>query len=324
MTCRITDTEHFTIDASYREAAHTHSTMLAVPNDRDIKDPHILKLQKEVVKGMFHTCEWAIIYCKEDGLCYRTNGKHTSTMFADETFVWEGDIVITYVTWECDTKVELAKIYACYDRNWVKRTDSEINSGFTANVSTLHKANRKTIDDCVRGLACAKFGIGYLGHLDQEGRAEGLVSESVFCGFVRGLMEAKMVPAAKTFKRYSIIAAMYQTFQEDPIGASIFWEKVFFGSGKIRTPDRRLNTFIISTKTTDIKEETILKQNEAIINTCLREWDAWWAQYSRGMAKAGKAKRAVAYKLREARANYTKPKPEASVTRSRVTMKAKK
>ena len=303
MTCKIVKTEYFTIDIDDRTHAIDHVGMLTVEVDKKLSEKRLAKLRKIIGKGMFHTTEWGVVYCLEDGRWYRVNGKHTSILLADPTFTWDPkkvEIVITYVSWQCDTKEEVAEIYASYDQAFSNRSYGDINKAYAANVVTLKGAAGRTINACVSGISSAKFGMNYHSQLDQEERAAGLSLEHVFCGFVRSLMEMQPVPMPTMFKRYGIVTAIYQTYQEDPVGAGIFWEKVFKGSGS-KTPDRRLNTFIITTKTAAIAATNVRLKNEIITQKCLKEWDAWWGKYSKGKSKTIKTLRARAFKLRAAR-----------------------
>ncbi len=218
--------------------------------------------------------------CKFDGTVRRVNGQHTSRIFSDPSFQY-GQCTINYTTWECDTEVDLALVNAKYDRPANNRGPREVYSAFSGAVPTLKGATKATINLCVQGIACAKYGKRFTVNRTIDEKALGLVGQDDFCGFARGLLEARRIPQMAMFRRYAIVTAMYKTFTEDPVAALEFWTAVMSASGQTnKMPDRRLNTWIITNKNKSIQAANGRDRSEVIEHTCLRYWQTWYKSYN--------------------------------------------
>lgn len=279
MSYHVIENRSFIVD---HKIAAAHLAMTPVVVDCKVKPKKLADLREHILAGTFHSCEWGIITCKEDGSTERVNGKHTALLFSDPTLQY-GDIKITCTYWECDTRREKALIFATYDRKINIRSLSDNNKAVAADVPSLDKAAGATIDKCVSGIASAKYGPVYHMHRTADQRAQELHQYNDYCAFVRENFESKEVDRStrEKFRQYSVFAAMWLHFHEDEKAARIFWGLVFRGDGKVVSKARKLNTHIITKPLSVLKGASSNERSETRVQTCLHLYDSWWKEYSK-------------------------------------------
>ncbi len=309
MAYRTLSNKHFNVTL---EIAAAHLALTPVGFDCKLKPKKLADLRERVLADHFHHCGWGVIKCKEDGRTYRVNGKTTSTLFSDPTLIQEYhrkygkeiDIEIACTTWECDTLLDMSAAYAEYDRKTNTRSASDNNRAVAAYVPSLHKAASKLINTCVSAISFGKFSVKYDRLATPEERAQELPRNDDYCTFVRENYESKdVLPLTrKMFRKYGIFGAMWLTFKEDKDAAQIFWGRVFRGDGTIKTLERKLNTYLITTPLKAVKGDNGFERSETLLQKCLRVSDTCWKEYSKDYTPAKREKVLAKRKqLREAR-----------------------
>ncbi len=278
MSYKITKTQTFSVTP---EKAAAHLALTPVGVDCKVRPKKMADLRSHIIAGTFHSCEWGIIYCLEDGLSYRVNGKNTSTLFSDPSLVY-GDIRISCTFWECDTLLEMSRIYATYDRKLTTRLASDNYKAVAAYVPSLKKAVVSLIGPCVTGISCGKYGPSYDKKVSVEERAQELPLNDDYCAFVREIYDSKEVTSLvkEKFRKGSIFASMWLCFKEDREAAKVFWGRVFRGDGNMSTKERGLNTYILTTPLKAVKGDSGTERTENQMKKCLRVYDAWWKENS--------------------------------------------
>jgi hypothetical protein len=293
--------------------AAAHLALTPVGVDCKLKPKKMADLRKHILNKSFHSSEWGIIKCKEDGGTHRVNGKTTSTLFSDprvwaeylEKYGEDIKVKIVCTTWECDTLREMSKIFATYDRKITVRSPSDNNKAAASYVVSLATASKTTIDKCVSGIATAQLGHMYHLHRSAEERAQELFNHDEYCAFIREHYESKEVDSSirEKFRQYGIFGAMWLCFNEDKKAARIFWGLVFKGEGPAKSRARKLHTHIITKPLTVLRGNSSNERTESRLQECLRQFDKWsqeegYKDYPLARRKKILAKRT---QLREAR-----------------------
>lgn len=254
--------------------ARTFAEMERLPHDRDFKTAKIGRLAAVMKTEEFRGCEWARCYCRETGLTYRVNGKHTSTTAAGLNGEFRPFPVLVS-DYEADTLEDVARLYATFDTQDSTRNSGDINQALAASHPTLAALGRKIISLAVTGLAYAKWGTAAHGHPSLE-RAALMLANLDFCKWVQEIM----VGDCKCIRRGPVVAAMVRTFAKSQTASKEFWAAVRDGSGPHQDcPDRKLQKYLLGISVNlgsgaIPKGKTIVSFRE-VFARCIHAWNAF-------------------------------------------------
>lgn len=245
--------------------------------DRDLK-PHIVShIANEVDHKRFRVAAFASVLCKEDGLEYRVNGKHTSHVLSQMNGTFPEDLDAFVERFEADTRQDVPPIYATYDNPLNNRSTIDICQGFAAANQELLSVPRRILGVCSAGMSFAIWGDDLYAHKREE-RAKLLLDAPEFVLFAREILKG----ARKNIQhvnRSPVAAAMFLTWQKSRKAAGEFWELVRDGSGPDHTSgDRKLFKHLLATAVGRGRGKDKTKQQEdhrAMFVRCIHGWNAW-------------------------------------------------
>lgn len=254
--------------------ANLYAEMQACPNDRPIRKAITTAIASAVNAGDFRSCSWASCFCKETGVEYRINGKHTSNVFAS----MNGTLPTVYVTierYEADNLEDVAKLYATFDTRVSARTARDIYLAFAASDNRLATLPSSIIGLAATGLSFARWENGsQVGHPPEE-RAGLLLDHPEFALFLHDILKGD----CRHIKRGPVAAAMSITFEKCKSASSDFWSLVRDESGpRNDTPDRVLAKYL---RKKSINVGGGAKSSKDSVSTrevfvkCIHAWNAW-------------------------------------------------
>ena len=254
------------------EEAKKYRDMTPCPGDRALNRNRVNKLRRQVAEGKFHGGEWAVCLCKQTGLWYRVNGKHTATVLADLDRVPDG-VTVTLKQFEADTLADLAILYSTYDTS--SRNNYDLNRAFQANHEVLAPLSPKIVNLSISGLSWHFYESMHATKNPQE-KAELLYQHADFAVWANRFRDQR---GCFHLLRVPVFAAMARTWLKDSKAADRFWDLVRYESGPVFTsPDRKLAAWLKSIYLR-VDRWTKAKQRPAedkeIMVKCLHAWNAW-------------------------------------------------
>lgn len=262
------------------ELAVSFRDMKPCPGDRPLNTARLKAIRIEVADRMFSSCVWAYAKCKEDGECYRVNGKHTSTEFSDN--LPDYPVEITVEVWECDRLQDVKNLYATFDSREAARTQSDVNAAIACGEAGLEDIDLKTLNVLVGGVWFRNHrGAKPGGHTARE-RSECIRTEKPFFKWFKGMQEGKgaFVECRKKFLRVPVVAAMYETWSFQPQLATEFWSLVRDETGASPDQaDRTLGRFLDTAYLRSEKNKYAASANaREVYAKCIQAFNAWKRQ----------------------------------------------
>lgn len=257
-----------------KNLAETFASMTPAPGDRVLSESRITKYISLVNAGRFRKdSDWCRCHCKETGLTYRTNGKHTSTMFTRIDIPTGQEVTIK--DYEADSLEGVAELYATHDAKENARTSSNIYVNYAKSFPELHDVKAKAINLTISGLSFHLW-------LEQYGmkpaieRATLLHDQTSFCLFLNDLLQGDN---SKPLRKLSVAAAMFGCFKKSQKSCQEFWTAVRDETGPTPDlPDRKLGRFLVecSVRSSGINpvSRKIITQKELYVK-CIHGWNAW-------------------------------------------------
>lgn len=270
-----------------RKLATEYALMQPAPGDRPLSERRN-DLYKAFIKAkQFRSPEWAEAYCKETGLTYRVNGKHTSGVMSGWNTDEDGpypDLYATIAKYECDTLGDVAELYATFDSKHTTRSTTDINWMFASAVPELATISKWTIDRIVSGINFHPTKSTYAEKTAAQ-RAEVLLTETEFCVWMHEkLLEsatAEGTAKRKMLMRSSVANAIYLTYKVNKADALEFWLAVRDETDP--TPDmvtRKLARYLRTAtlyrmRVTTAREAKPVADIREMGAKCITAWNAW-------------------------------------------------
>jgi hypothetical protein len=262
-----------------KDVARAFRDMDGVPSDRNLSVQRIEAYRKIAKANMFRPLQWATAVCSETSGVYRVNGKHTSTLFAEEGVEIPDGLVAVIEHFKCDTMEDLAKLYSTYDSRGMVRTTNDINKSFAAVDEDLEQIPVSIVSLCVTAIAYTKHGASYTQKPAAE-RAE-VLFDPQNKQFVRWVSEMVTGLDSRHIKRSPVVSAMYDTWRRSHRAATDFWKAVRDHSGESPSlPDRKLGKYLL-TRTVNTGNGgrknmggSACAPREMYVK-CLHAWNAW-------------------------------------------------
>ncbi len=226
-----------------RKLAEMISNMERCPHDRELQVSRLEHIKRTLAEKRFRSPEWATAFCKETGMQYRVNGKHTSTVLAAEKEIPSVKVIIT--DYECETLKDVADLYATFDVRFSVRTAGDIYLVYGHSVPELRDLNSKCLKIAVTGMAYATWEDQQMRHPIEE-RAELLLNHPEFVIWNNSLISSSW-KETRCIQRASVTAAMFLTFNKNRLDADVFWREVAEGTNpKNNSPSRILQKYLLS------------------------------------------------------------------------------
>lgn len=261
-----------------RKHAEELANMEGCPQDRAIKPFLLAHLNSQLIEGQFRPPSWAIINCKEDGKVYRVNGKHSSTVLALANGHFPKSLPHDFEEYDGDTREDVAKLYATFDRRESARHTGDINRVYAAANPKLVGVPGSIVNLAVTGIGTATWANYYSVKVDA--RAAKLLEFPDFVLWLQKILQPDQdgVKSVKHIRRGPVVGAMFATWGKSRVAAAEFWRLVREGCGEDhRTADRKLNAYLLSTSlssSTGGGRATGVASREMYVK-CLHAWNAW-------------------------------------------------
>lgn len=262
------------------------SEMPSVPRDRPLSDRRLKVYGKLLDAGLFRPVSWASARCLEDGMTYRVNGKHTSTMLSRLDDLPEFYVVVEeYV---CDTLEDVAQLYSTFDSGEQSRSARDIYKSFAGTVPALAKVPDNYIYSAIIGIAYADMGNEMYAKSSPAERAEMLLDNVDFVAWSFGIIAATPTIAETGISvsshkknqhllRRAVSAAMYKTYKSSVRHATEFWQMVRDENGPSpKSPDRKLARYLLTAGSGTVRRmaQTSAGTREIFVK-CIHAWNAW-------------------------------------------------
>lgn len=251
--------------------------MPAWDGDRDLKHRITRTIAQLVRSNDFRVASFASAYCKEDGKEYRVNGKHTSHVLAEMNGDFPKDLYANVERHECDTREDVAKLYATYDNPAHNRSNIDIYQAFAAAHPDLIGTPKMILSVCASGIAYSIWEDAIYQHQREE-RAGLLVASPEFVVSCAALLKGTK-KAVGHVRRSPVVAAMFRTFSKSRKQSEEFWSLVRDGSGpKHTSPDRKLYAHLMQTSVgrgRGADKDKVQEQHREMYVKCIHAWNAW-------------------------------------------------
>jgi len=264
-----------------QEVATEWSQMLAAGVDRDKDAVRLETHEDNVATGMLRAVEWARVLCRETGLIYRLNGKHTSTALSKCSTKGRKRVYATVQDYECDTMQDVAALYGTFDSTVSVRKFNDINRMYASIIPELCSLDGKTVDLLVSGLytyvstyKCEPEGLENLTLCTRDAprRAQLLQHFVPFCLWCVDILNSTK---ARFLRRAPVVAAMFGSYKVDANRATKFWTEVREESGAPATVTTRQLAKWLGVTVIKSKNGGKSKKPREFLFCCISAWNAW-------------------------------------------------
>lgn len=257
--------------------------MEALPRDRPLSSRRLMIYQRILANGEFRPVTWASAFCKEMGVTYRVNGKHTSTLLhgvLDDL----PEFFVTVERYECPTMEDVAKLYSTFDSNIGIRNASDIVLSFASTVKEFNQDSnpiaKKTLLLSVTAAAFAEWGLNYHSEKTVVERAELILDNVDFTLWLDEILWPKIKGRkqkdAAHIWRAPVAAAMYATWHKARGDSTQFWQAVRDESDELGSVTRVLAKWLdrSACRTAMQSKKPIVAFREMYVR-CMQHWNAW-------------------------------------------------
>lgn len=260
-----------------RKLAAEFAALPAINRDRPLSQLRLQRHRQALDHGQFRNPEWATALCKEDGVEYRVNGRHTSTLLSDPDVEIPADLKAIVTHYECDTHADVAALWATFDSKNSTRTARDIYNTFAGSEPELDELNTQHINIIAAGLGlAADSDKGNNPRISAEDKGEMLLRYKDFVLWASSLLSPQR--ESRLLARAPVIGAMFDSWAKSQTDARKFWHLVKSGEGvPATTPDRRLQKFLLETSIAVGKSARNLRassQKEVYVR-CIHAWNSF-------------------------------------------------
>lgn len=251
------------------ELAHEFASMTKIDNDRELSESRMESHKKKVATGEFYTPRWSKCYCKENGITYRVDGKHSSTLFTQIPI--PSGMTVTILEFEAETKIDVAVLYTQFDTPESVKTKSDTLKAITSFNELINSLPVKFKNDISKAFELAINPTKGKCSNNIRERALGMLEPEKLT-FIEWLYNNLYIgySGAKHIWRSPVMAVMYLNYQKDPQDTLEFWGRVRDENGDKPTwVCRQLAKWLTTTSlnnTPDIYREFYVR--------CMQAWNA--------------------------------------------------
>lgn len=259
------------------ELAAKFRDMERFPRDRELKGYLKESIRQAVLNGEFRGSEWASAFCRDTGLEYRINGKHTSHVFCE---LFESGHVLECTQlirrYICDTVEDASRLYATFDSPQSARTKQDIVKAFAVSCPALADLPIKELSLITAGLAYNHWELqAYIKKPVEQ--CSLLLQHADFAVWAAGIL-GERAKNSKHIHRRSVVAAMARTWLKCHAAANDFWPKVRDDcDDPSKSPIRWLYRWLV-VHTIGAGNRIPGKQksgDKEMFVRCLQAWNAW-------------------------------------------------
>lgn len=251
--------------------------MPGAPGDRGFRESRRDKIASAITERTFRVGNFASVHCKQNGITYRANGKHTSRVITELNGKTPDDLEILVERYEADTLQDVAQLYATFDQPWSVRNTCDINRAFAGAIEDLHGVPSRIINLAVTGIAIVESNCNAYS-TPVEVRAAALNENAEFVLWLNDMI-GKSTKESSYLRRSAVVAAMYATWRKAKKAATQFWTLVLNATGPEKTsPDRVLNFYLVTHVLRNSKDSKPVGNAEtprSMFCRCIHAWNAW-------------------------------------------------
>ena len=226
-----------------RELAQHFLDMPSVKGERKIKPKRLEALANEIGHGFLREWDWAVCLCHENGLTFRINGQHSSTLITQGRVPDDNPACIKH--FEAETIENLNDLWSIVDSKISSRDKREVLNAIIMEDPDLERLRDDPLLLNIHGaLSLVEFGSGHT-ETDRE-TARAIHKHKDFILWCFNIMEGETLygkpkPFPKPFRKNGVQYAMFITYNWNPDLARIFWREVVTGRGEPDTGSRLLH-----------------------------------------------------------------------------------
>lgn len=285
--------------------AEEFSSMRASTGECIVNADYLPQLAELFKRGPFHAPTWASVTCEADGITYRGDGKHSSTVFVAGLCPFEGKSA-RVIRATCHTLAEVGEFYNQFNQPESSRSSQEINQSIVAYIPELAVMPKSFIDLTVNAIDMSIRGSAYDEKeckVSKLHKARRLVTETPFVTFLYAIHNSPYrLTTISHIKTRAVMAFAHGIYHENEALAGEFLRLVRDGSNPDHmSPDRSLYEYLKSVS--KVKKNKV--RDVDIIARCNRDWEGFKKIKLGDIAKSSQPK----YKIRGRRGR----KPKAVV-----------
>lgn len=167
-----------------------------------------------------------------DGVLYRVNGQHTSTLLTDRPELIDPAMRVVCIHYKCKDFTEAGMLYASIDSRMMTRTTADVNRSLCGGHPQLDRVSDALINVCSSGLRMSTRAL-----LDHKNLTVVDAGELLFqnIDFIVNFSRELLPSRGEDYKhlwRAPVLFAIHQSYGVDPEQAKVFWTAVRDGSSK--------------------------------------------------------------------------------------------
>ena len=226
---------------------------IAMPGERPL-DPKRMRMLRDLISDeTFHGVDWSIARCKEDGVTYRADGQHSSTLLrgllkddsnGDEPEFPTG-LLATITTYEIDSLADDGmELFEAFNRPESVRTNKDMLGVYKAGHSDLKGVSTDHLSGILAGVSYAFRHLtadsvenvrtewdDYAGYMPNRRHAGALLDLEAVRKFIFWTAQFAASTNSEFLKKPSIVAAMFKQWAESEEKATVWWSAVMNESG---------------------------------------------------------------------------------------------
>lgn len=272
-----------------RKLAQYMQGLNKLARDRPLDIPKGLRYRRQMTAGEFRYVDWAVAYCKENGLTYRVNGNTTSFAAVDMPVNNQDQVtpkqIAAFQEYDCDTLQDVVELWQQFDRADMSRNYVDINMSYAGLIPALSNlaVSKQVVNLAVKGISYAKLDAQGVKAANPSERAQTIIGEDAFCAwFVKFLKGGNR----NLFTRGPVAAVMFETWKLNQQEAEKFWAEVRDASHpNNKAPSRNLHSFLLEKRiqaaNTRVSRADVVSTEEFYVR-CKWAWNDFREQAKKG------------------------------------------
>ena len=252
------------------ELVNLFATMTPSITERPLDDSRVDYLRTRLTEGNAIPFIWS--YVVFDGVKYRMNGMHSSTMLAGLNGNMPDGLIAHVDEYEVSAPEEMVNIFRQYDARKSGRSPTDVAHAYASVVPGLAGIPTEILKLGAEGINWCATTVDHLPAKKADDRYEDLMKEQnlTFLQWIGKVFSMK----TPELRSKPVMAAMYKTYFVDLERADEFWSSVAHGGDEYNETDpaRAIDKWLIRIK--DPKDA--LKVREAqVYQACIFAWNAF-------------------------------------------------
>ncbi|OHA58085.1 MAG: hypothetical protein A2571_03535 [Candidatus Vogelbacteria bacterium RIFOXYD1_FULL_44_32] len=260
------------------------------PGDRRLKQNHVDRLIKAMLRGTFHP-EWVtLIVCALDGKHYRMNGQHTAWARIEMPEVWPCSVEL--LEYRAETDEDLRSLYSSIDRS-SPRTRTNVMDSYLVGTPEFEGIKRQSLSRLPQGFELWFWPSAQDRRKHDADDTSFLLKTEQYDLAVKvaAFLDKLSARENRHMFRSPVIAAMFAIFNKSPQVAVKFWQPIADGTGidKKGDPRLKLRNELMRTAVDSgggSRSDKKRVSQEYMFRLCINAWNAYREERSLSQLKA--------------------------------------